>query len=301
LRAKFPEHPLSRDLTSILVKAEGRKRHGGYQPFPLSHLSRRVVADASDAIRTGTPIRLDYPIRNLDRAFGARLSGVITETHGSAGLPEGTVDVSLSGTAGQSLGAWLSPGVSIRVEGVANDYVGKGMGGGVVAITPRPTESDETPQGAGNAVLYGATGGSLFIAGLVGQRFAVRNSGATAVIEGCSDHACEYMTGGTVLILGRVGRNFGAGMTGGTAYLWDPRTAVKAHLAATAPTTRRPEAGDLERIEGLIRLHYEHTGSRLAQRILTEGPHREAFWVIEGHGPVVLSEEVVTVEATVPG
>ncbi|MCI0544308.1 MAG: glutamate synthase-related protein, partial [Actinobacteria bacterium] len=291
LRPKEPDHPLSADLAAMLVHAEGRKKHGGYRAFPLSDLSKRVVADAAEALRSGRPVRLAYPIRNVDRSFGARLSGTITALHGSGGLPEGTIDVSLSGTAGQSLGAWLCPGVTIRLEGTANDYVGKGMAGGVLAIAPRSELGTATPHGAGNAVLYGATGGSVFIAGRVGQRFAVRNSGATAVVEGCSDHACEYMTGGRVLMLGPTGRNVAAGMTGGLVYVWDPPTALKGHLAATAPSVRRPSDEELTEIETLLGRHVELTGSALASRLLEEGVDRNTFWVIEGQSPKAVASE----------
>ncbi len=291
LRPKEPDHPLSADLAAMLVHAEGRKKHGGYRAFPLSDLSKRVVADAAEALRSGRPVRLAYPIRNVDRSFGARLSGTITALHGSGGLPEGTIDVSLSGTAGQSLGAWLCPGVTIRLEGTTNDYVGKGMAGGVLAIAPRSELGTATPHGAGNAVLYGATGGSVFIAGRVGQRFAVRNSGATAVVEGCSDHACEYMTGGRVLMLGPTGRNVAAGMTGGLVYVWDPPTALKGHLAATAPSVRRPSDDELTEIETLLGRHVELTGSALASRLLEEGVDRNTFWVIEGQSPKVVASE----------
>jgi glutamate synthase domain-containing protein 2/glutamate synthase domain-containing protein 3 len=301
LRPADAEHPLSADLLAMLVASQGRKEHSGYKPIPLSSLSTRLVIDAKDAIAHGESVRLAYPIRNIDRAIGARLSGAITAEHGQDGLPEGTIDVKLAGTAGQSFGAWLSPGVTLRLKGVANDYVGKGMGGGVISVSPNWRADGPTPHVAGNAVLYGATGGRMFLAGTVGQRFAVRNSGATAVIQGCSDHGCEYMTGGTVLILGDVGRNFGAGMTGGIAYVWDPDLKLKGRLAETAPHARRPTESDATEIESLIEKHQEYTASPTARQ-LKKGISEtlESFWVIavSGKQQVPLSETTRT--STVP-
>src|SRR5690606_22035012 len=202
-------------------------------------------------------------VRNVDRAVGTRLSGRITTLHGGAGLPEETVNIRLTGTAGQSLGAWLAPRVAIHLEGVANDGVGKGMAGGLMSITPAGGR-----HAAGNAILYGATGGRLFIGGPVGQRFAVRNSGATAVVEGCSDHGCEYMTGGLVVILGRVGRNFAAGMTGGLAYVWDPDRDLRSRLSSLAPEVRRPANAEPDQLRSLLEAHVVNTQSQTAARLL---------------------------------
>lgn len=266
LRPADRRHPLATDLATLLVRAQDRREHEGYNAVPLSDLSRRMAADARPAIEGGEPIALSYPIRNVDRTVGARLSGEIAKRHGDVGLPDGTIEVRLSGTAGQSLGAWLSPGVSLLLEGPANDYVGKGMAGGLISVAP--VRNVSIPQGAGNAVLYGATGGRLFIAGRVGQRFAVRNSGAIAVVEGCSDHGCEYMTGGTVVILGEVGRNFAAGMTGGKAYVWDPTIAIKGKLAETAPAVRRMTDKERDQLRELIMEHVERTDSPLGRSVL---------------------------------
>jgi glutamate synthase (NADPH/NADH) large chain len=220
----------------------------------------------------------------VDRTIGSRLSGEITARHGSDGLPESTIVVRFEGTAGQSFGAWLCRGVDLHLAGTSNDYLGKGMGGGVISVAPR-RPNGLVPQAAGNAVLYGATGGRVFLAGLVAQRFAVRNSGATAVIEGCSDHGCEYMTGGKVLVIGDVGRNFAAGMTGGVAYVWDPDLSLKAMLADTAPSARRPSDADLGDIRGLIEAHHAITNSPVADRILADWPRQQSsFWVISASG-----------------
>jgi glutamate synthase domain-containing protein 2/glutamate synthase domain-containing protein 1/glutamate synthase domain-containing protein 3 len=284
LRPIDPQHPLSADLSAMLIASQGGKRHEGYRKIPLSDLSVRLVADSQGPIATKKPVELSYPIRNVDRAIGTRLSGDITARHGGTGLPESTIVVRFSGTAGQSFGAWLCRGVDLHLDGTSNDYLGKGMGGGLISVSPRRPDG-LVPQAAGNAVLYGATGGRVFLAGRVAQRFAVRNSGATAVIEGCSDHGCEYMTGGKVLVIGDVGRNFAAGMTGGVAYVWDPDLSLKAMLADTAPSARRPSDSDLADIRALLEAHRDNTGSPIAARILGDWPGQQgAFWVISTSG-----------------
>ncbi len=268
------EHPLSPDLSSMLVEAHDRERHRGYRTVPLSLLSIRLTDDARPALESGKPVELAYPIQNTDRTVGARLAGEVAARYGDEGLPEDTITVRLSGVAGQSFGAWLTPGVSLRLEGVANDYVGKGMAGGKVSIIP----AEPGVHVAGNAVLYGATGGRLHAAGRVGQRFAVRNSGAEAVVEGCSDHGCEYMTGGVAVVLGEVGRNFGAGMTGGTAYVYDPSLTLKSKMADTAPKPERLTDSELAELRSLIEQHRDATGSVLADELLA-GTLSD-FWVI---------------------
>ena len=166
---------------------------------------------------------VEYLVRNTHRAVGAMLSGEVARRYGHAGLPDETIRVKLRGTAGQSLGAFLAHGVTLELEGQANDYVGKGLSGGRIVVYP-PRECPIAPEEniiVGNTVLYGAISGEIFLRGVAGERFAVRNSGATAVVEGCGDHGCEYMTSGTVVVLGKAGRNFAAGMTGGVAYVLD--------------------------------------------------------------------------------
>ncbi|HEY5890044.1 MAG TPA: glutamate synthase large subunit [Acidimicrobiia bacterium] len=266
LRPSDPTHALAPDLTRILVRASGHKRHDGYRPLQLSSLSGRLVSDAAEAIESKQRIDLSYPIRNIDRAIGSRLSGEITSRYGDRGLPENTINVRLTGTAGQSLGAWLTHGISMHLAGTANDFVGKGMGGGLMSVTP--VRLAETPHAAGNAVLYGATGGTLLLAGRAGQRFAVRNSGATAVVEGCSDHACEYMTGGTVVILGEVGRNIAAGMTGGKVFVYDPAFDLKNKLADTAPPVRQIVESETAQLASLLEMHAAVTNSPVAISLL---------------------------------
>jgi glutamate synthase domain-containing protein 3 len=284
-------HPLAPDLAALLIRAQSRRGHQGYRPFPMSRLSGRIISDASRAIKHGEPVALTYPIQNTDRTIGARLSGEIAALHGDAGLPEGTISVRLNGTAGQSIGAWLSPGVEIDLRGPANDFVAKGMAGGVIVVTPR--RADWVPQAAGNAVLYGATGGRLFLAGRAGQRFAVRNSGATAVVEGVSDHACEYMTGGIVVVIGDVGRNFAAGMTGGMAMVWDPTVGLKARLADTAPAARRPGLPEIDMLRSLLREHQARTASPIAADLLDRESAIDEFWVVEPKGDVDHPSEVI--------
>ena len=172
---------------------------------------------------------------------------------GAAGFETDSIKVHLTGWAGQSFGAFLIDGIELDLAGAANDYVGKGMGGGLVVVKPR-RHQDFVPHAAGNAVLYGATGGVAFLAGTVGQRFAVRNSGGVGVVEGCSDHGCEYMTGGTVVVLGPVGRNFAAGMTGGSAFVWDPNLRLHRNLAETSPAARRLLGGGTDRPPSLVEL-----------------------------------------------
>jgi len=186
-------------------------------------LDRKLIAQAQAAIETGAPVRLSFPIRNTDRTAGAMLSGEIAKRYGHAGLPADTIVARFKGTAGQSFGAFLARGVSFELDGDANDYVGKGLSGGRIVVRP-PEESGIVPEQSiivGNTVLYGAIAGECYFRGVAGERFAVRNSGATAVIEGAGDHCCEYMTGGAVVVLGPTGRNFAAGMSGGVAYVLD--------------------------------------------------------------------------------
>lgn len=191
--------------------------------FDKGVLAEQMVHDAIAAVESQTPIKLAYNIRNVNRSIGARLSGEIARRYGEKGLPPHSITIQLTGSAGQSLGVWNVPGLDLYLEGDANDYVGKGMAGGEIAIYPPRNSSFAAHETViiGNTCLYGATGGELYAAGIAGERFAVRNSGATAVVEGVGDHGCEYMTGGSVIILGETGNNFGAGMTGGFALVFD--------------------------------------------------------------------------------
>ena len=228
------------------------------------------------------PRKAIFPISNRERSVGARLSGEIARFHGSEGLPPATVQARFLGVAGQSFGAFLSPGMHFELVGEAQDYLGKGIAGGVLVV--RPEEQSGRPQLiAGNTVLYGATGGGVYIAGSVGERFAVRNSGARAVVEGVGAHACEYMTGGAVVVLGETGRNFAAGMTGGVAFVYDPGSVFPERYNPTLVKIARLSGGaDSELLRALLERHRELTGSSLASRILEEWRSASAdFWKVE--------------------
>jgi glutamate synthase domain-containing protein 2/glutamate synthase domain-containing protein 1/glutamate synthase domain-containing protein 3 len=246
---------------------------------PRSELGRRLAEDAFYALWEGQDLTLDYPITNADRTVGAEIGGTIGIEWGD-GLPPGTVQARYTGVAGQSFGAFLADGVTLELTGEANDYVGKGMGGGRIVIRP-PADDAGAPTLAGNTLLYGATGGQLFVAGRVGERFAVRNSGAVAVVEGTGDHCCEYMTGGTVVVLGPVGYNLGAGMTGGEAYLYDPDGLLGARLNGQLVESRRPNDAQAAELCFLVERHREHTGSVLAAALLADwdATIRSFWWV----------------------
>jgi glutamate synthase (ferredoxin) len=234
---------------------------------PRSPLGDRVREDAFQLVWDGDEIDLSYPITNADRSVGAALAGAIALEFGAM-PPRGTARVRFEGSAGQSFGAFLSHGAEFLLVGEANDYVGKGMGGGRIVIAPPPGDAGD-PVLAGNTCLYGATAGELFVAGAVGERFAVRNSGALAVVEGAGDHCCEYMTGGTVVVLGPVGHNLGAGMTGGQAFIFDPDTErVMTRINTDLVEALRPEPDDVDEVRWLVERHLELTGSNRAAELL---------------------------------
>ena len=236
-------------------------------------LDQQLIRGAQNAIERQDEVSLDFAIKNTDRAVGAMLSGMIAQKYGEAGLPDKTVNVKFKGSAGQSFGAFLTHGVDFKLEGEANDYFAKGLSGGRISILP-PIRSNFAAEDniiAGNTGLYGATSGELYINGKVGERFGVRNSGATAVIEGAGDHCCEYMTGGRVVVLGETGRNFAAGMSGGVAYVWDKNhnfdyfcnmDMVEINLV--------DESSYRKELHELIRQHYLYTGSKLARTMLDD-------------------------------
>ncbi|MPZ27240.1 MAG: glutamate synthase subunit alpha, partial [Micromonosporaceae bacterium] len=269
------------DLSPVLylppLPAGAPRRRTRAQDHRLAgELDVELIAAAEPALAEGTPVAVRRPVRNQHRAVGAMLSGELTRRRGGKGLPDDTIQVSLRGSAGQSFGAFAVRGITLRLSGDANDYVGKGLSGGRLVL--RPDESARFPAEehiiAGNTILYGATGGELFCRGRVGERFAVRNSGATAVVEGVGDHGCEYMTGGAVLVLGPTGRNFAAGMSGGTAYVWrlDERAVnrelVDRDLVELAPL----DAEQRVTVHGLLERHATETGSPVAARLLARWP-----------------------------
>jgi len=238
------------------------------------HFDNELIRLSGDALEHGGPVRIDLPVRNTARAVGTMLGHEVTLRHGEEGLATDTIDVTLTGSAGQSLGAFLPNGITLRLFGDSNDYVGKGLSGGRVIVRPHRESVFHAERNviAGNVIGYGATSGEMFIRGIVGERFLVRNSGATAVVEGVGDHALEYMTGGTALILGPTGRNLGAGMSGGTAYVLDlvPER-VNRDAIDSGELTLRPLT-DIERDEvtELLRRHRDETESALADRLLDD-------------------------------
>jgi glutamate synthase (NADPH/NADH) len=235
-------------------------------------LDNQLIKQAERAIRFGHKVTIDAPVLNTHRVVGATLSHEVVKHHAAKGLPDDTIRIRLEGSAGQSFGAFLAPGITLELEGDANDYVGKGLSGGRIVIYP-PKESTFDPFDnviVGNVVLYGATSGTAFFRGYAAERFCVRNSGAHAVIEGAGDHACEYMTGGRVVVLGPTGRNFAAGMSGGIAYVLADRSSFKDHCC-------NPEMVDLEELDdeteisfirGLVADHLKYTGSTVAEQVL---------------------------------
>jgi glutamate synthase (NADPH/NADH) large chain len=238
-----------------------------------NRLDTFLMEETKQAIETGIPVTLNTTICNTDRATGAMLSGLIAQRYGNTGLADGTIECTFTGSAGQSFGAFLAAGVTFRLIGDSNDYVGKGLSGGRIILHP-PGDSPFMPEEniiAGNTLLYGATSGEVYINGRVGERFCVRNSGATAVVEGAGDHCCEYMTGGCTVVLGTVGRNFAAGMSGGVAYVWD-----KEHnfdFFCNMEMVELSLVGDIRdrtELKGLIAKHAEYTGSPLAKRLLED-------------------------------
>jgi len=237
-----------------------------------SALDHELIAGAKAALESREPVEMNFSIRNVHRTVGAMLSGEIARRYGSDGLPDDTIRIKFEGSAGQSFGAFLAKGVTMTLEGDANDYVGKGLSGGRLIVRP-PSQSRFAAEEnilIGNVVLYGATGGEAFFSGMAGERFAVRNSGATAVVEGVGDHGCEYMTNGLVVVLGSCGRNFAAGMSGGNAYVFDERgdfTEKRCNLSAVdlEPVI---EPRDVELVHNLVERHFELTVSKRAKQIL---------------------------------
>ena len=230
-----------------------------------------IIRAAADALESQKEVSLEYTIANTDRACGAMLSGAVATKYGEKGLPEHTLNIKFKGSAGQSFGAFLMPGINFKLEGEANDYLGKGLSGGRIAVLPPVRSNFEAEQNtiAGNTLLYGATSGEVYINGRVGERFAVRNSGAIAVVEGVGDHCCEYMTGGRVVVLGQTGRNFAAGMSGGVAYVWNKEGNFDYFCnMEMVELSLIEEASSRKELHELIRQHYLYTGSKLARTML---------------------------------
>src|SRR6202521_3883119 len=294
------------DFSKLFTKPPAAAGINIFKCEPQDHkivdiLDRKLIAESQSALDRGAPVRLQTVIRNIDRTVGGMLSGEVAKRYGHAGLPDGTIHVRFNGTAGQSFGAWLARGITFELEGDANDYVGKGLSGGRIVIRP-PADSGIVPEESiivGNTVLYGAIAGECYFRGIAGERFAVRNSGAIAVVEGAGDHCCEYMTGGVVVVLGKTGRNFAAGMSGGIAYVLDEDGSFESRcnmaMVELEPMPEEEEAserayghtgdlaahgrvdvmadmttGDSERLFHLISAHAHYTGSARAAEILAD-------------------------------
>jgi len=278
LLVRKPDVPGSKasrvDLSRLLFREKGPSCWAGGPLHALAPVrDLEIIKAAQPAIEWKEEISLEYPIANTDRAVCTMLSGRIAAKYGAEGLPDSTLNIKFKGSAGQSFCAFLAGGVNVRLEGEANDYVGKGLSGGRVAIRPstRATFKAEDNIIAGNTCLYGATGGEMYIAGRAGQRFAVRNSGAKAVVEGAGDHCCEYMTGGRVVVLGPVGRNFAAGMSGGVAYVYDPTHTFDYYCNLDmVEISLVDDKLDRKELHELIRQHYLYTGSSLARTLLDD-------------------------------
>ncbi|HVL99101.1 MAG TPA: glutamate synthase-related protein [Egibacteraceae bacterium] len=297
LRRRELDHEASRalslDPSPLLVVPDGDVRsYATSLPLqaPRSALGDQVFDDAFESLWDGTLLNLKYDIGNADRTVGARLGGAVGLEFGEETKPPGSVSVRFSGQAGQSFGAFLSHGVEFVLTGEANDYVGKGMAGGRIVIRP-PDDDAGNPVLLGNTVLYGATGGELFAAGRAGERFAVRNSGAWAVVEGVGEHACEYMTGGVVVILGPTGFNVGAGMTGGECYALDATSEILARVNGQLVEARRPDSVQLARLRELVSRHAERTGSVRAVALLDDWDRQSmAFWRVAPRGEMARVE-----------
>jgi glutamate synthase (NADPH/NADH) large chain len=291
----------SRVFFQPAVPASEPRRHTEIQDHGLAKaLDHKLIEQAKPALEKGQKVQIEATIINVNRTCGTMLSGEVARRYGHAGLPDDTIQVKLTGTAGQSFGAFLAKGVTLELTGEGNDYVGKGLSGGRIIIKPSADFRGSTPENiiVGNTVMYGSIAGEAFLAGVGGERFCVRNSGGTAVVEGVGDHGCEYMTGGTVVVLGMTGRNFAAGMSGGIAYVLDEDGSFKhrCNLAQVAlekvmPASRHAVGEPLHRgiadetqLKDLITRHGEYTGSQTAKEILANWDvYREKFVKIYPH------------------
>ena len=287
------------NFEELLYKLDGENtcQVASNEPYDQNEYEQELVKELMPTIKDpSTPIVLNKEISNLNRSFATRISGEIAELHGNAGLPDGTITLNMKGTAGQSLGAFMSKGIDINIEGAGNDYIGKGMNGGNIVISADKAGKDFSL--GGNTCLYGATGGKLYVHGQVGERFAVRNSGAIAVVEGTGDHPCEYMTSGTIVILGKTGVNFGAGMTGGRAFVYDCEGGFyeKINPELVEPLRIDTDEWDTEMFElkALIKDYYNKTGSKQAKFILDSWRSEVSkFWMVAPRGvkPTILTDK----------
>ena len=233
-------------------------------------LDRRLIQLARPALDKREAVRGEFPIQNMNRAVGAMLSGQICKAYGEEGLPEDTLYFKFKGMAGQSFGAWLAKGVTFELEGMSNDYIGKGISGGKIIVYPDRSADYKAEENIiiGNTTFYGAICGEAYIRGVAGERFCIRNSGLYAVVEGVGDHGCEYMTGGRVVIIGKTGRNFGAGMSGGIAYVYSRDKSFKHKCNMGLVELDKPVQEDIEMVKSLLARHYKYTASTAAKKII---------------------------------
>jgi glutamate synthase (NADPH/NADH) len=260
-----PAHTLRSGVATYNVRKQDHKLH--------VRLDNKLIAESELALEKGLPCRIECDIVNTDRALGATLSYQISKRYGEKGLPQDTIHVNIRGSAGQSFGAYLAPGVTLELEGDANDYVGKGLSGGRLIVYPPRSSVFKAEENMiiGNVCLYGATAGTCFFRGVAAERFAVRNSGVTAVVEGLGDHGCEYMTGGRIVVLGSTGRNFAAGMSGGIAYVLDLQQDFESKVnQEMVELSSLEDPHEIAFLRGLIEDHHHYTGSELAARILLD-------------------------------
>ena len=299
LGLKVLDNNLPSSLHKLLVNAVSEKKHPGFIRHEEGRLSRRITSEVIKSLNAKKSSFLQYPISNEDRSIGARLSGEISINKLNNQIEKFPSLISLSGSAGQSFGAFIRDGINLKLTGSANDYVGKGMGGGSITIIPQGKKMQGAYHAAGNALLYGATGGQLFISGRVGQRFGVRNSGAIAVVEGCSAHAAEYMTGGTLVILGEIGFNFGAGMTGGKVIVLNTQKSFNQYISKSAPTSHALNEIDSLDLKTLLEKHVEQTGSELAVKLLTKEDSWHKMFTVFGGIAEITDKKDTSVETKV--
>ncbi|MEA2421131.1 MAG: glutamate synthase large chain, partial [Thermoleophilaceae bacterium] len=274
------------DLSGLLAPPDApadvpRRRVREQDPVLDTHRDHELIEQAMPALEKREPVDLTMKVRNRHRTVGGLLSGEVARRHGAEGLPDDTIVVNLEGSGGQSFGAWLAPGITFALTGDANDFVGKGLSGGVLSVRPPADATYVAEENVliGNTVLYGATAGRAFFRGLAGERFGVRNSGVDAVVEGVGDHGCEYMTGGRVVVLGPTGRNFAAGMSGGIAYVLDPESTFEARCNTELVQLEEMEHDDFEKVHALVEEHAHRTGSSVAERVLGDWDALRGAWV----------------------
>ncbi|BDD80421.1 putative ferredoxin-dependent glutamate synthase [Tsukamurella pulmonis] len=276
------------DLSPILAQVDSPfMKQDPFCSQPQDHglekaLDQQLISQARVAVDTGAPVSIETPISNVNRTVGTMLGHEVTKAHGADGLPEDTIDITFKGSAGNSFGAFVPKGITLRLEGDANDFVGKGLSGGKIIVRPARNAPEEFVAGeniiAGNVILFGATAGEVYLNGKAGERFAVRNSGALAVVEGVGDHGCEYMTGGRVVVLGDTGRNFGAGMSGGVAYVYNADGRFERDLNTELVELESLDESDLEFVHSAVTKHYDYTGSAVAERVLANWPRERQLF-----------------------